>query len=368
MFRVTATCLALLATAVPGVACTAVDIVAADGTVIAGRTMEWAFDMKWTLKSVPAGTRLSLTAPPDLGLPANEVSTKYAFAGVSAEVIPGGAILEGQNAEGLGVSGNFLPGFTEYQTVSKEDKAYVSILGFGAWVLGMNASVAEVRAALPAIKVWADPSLPSGPTPPTIHMVFTDRTGDSVIVEYVGGALQMHENVAHVLTNAPTYDWHLLNARNYLNLSTVGVSSREIGEVNVTALGQGGGLLGLPGDFTPPGRFIRAAFMRHAVTPPKDGPEAVQAIAHILDTVDIPLGVAQTKEGDALVSDHTQWVAIKDLTNNRLLIADYAHRTTFVTLDLDAIFAQTQPAEKLVSDLPYPEAIDATAALSDQPG
>ena len=71
--------------------------------------------------------------------------------------------------------------------------------------------------------------------PPTLHMLFTDRTGDGIVVEYVGGELQIHDNVAHVLTNAPTYDWHLLNARNYLNLSTVGVSSRDIGTVNVTA-------------------------------------------------------------------------------------------------------------------------------------
>lgn len=363
MRRILAAGLALFASTVQALACTAVDIVAADNTVIAGRTMEWAFDMQWTLKSVPAGTPLTLSAPPHLGLPETTVETTQAFVGISADVIPGGAFVEGQNAAGLGMSGNFLPGFTEYQTVTPEDTGYVSILGFGAWALGLHATVAEIRAALPSIKVWADPSLPSGPTPPTLHLVFTDRSGDSVIVEYVGGELRMHDNVARVLTNAPTYDWHLLNARNYLNLSTVGVASRQVGEVDVTALGQGGGVLGLPGDYTPPSRFVRAAFLRQAVTTPATGAEAVQAVAHILNTVDIPLGVAQSRDGDTVVSDYTQWIAIKDLTNNRLLLADYDHRTTYLTLDLDPIFAQSEPASVAVGDLPYPAAIDATSAL-----
>ena len=365
MLRSIAAGLALLASAAPTLACTAVDIVAADRTVIAGRTMEWALEMDWALKSVPKGTELTLTAPPALGLPEKKVATTHAFVGVSPDIIPGGAILEGQNDAGLGMSGNFLPGFTEYQTVTKDDTGYVSILGFGAWALGLHATVADLRAALPGIKVWDDPSLPTGPTPPTLHMVFTDRSGDGIVVEYVGGELRIHDNVAHVLTNAPTYEWHLLNARNYLNLSKVGVSEREIGDVDVTALGQGGGMLGLPGDYTPPSRFIRAAVMRHAITPPETGAEAVQAVAHILNTVDIPLGVAQSREGGQLVSDHTQWVALKDLTHDRMMIADYEHRTTFVTLDLAALFARTKPTSVPIADLPYPEVIDATSALRE---
>ena len=365
MFRLVAFSLSVLAAANQGIACTAVDIVARDKTVIAGRTMEWAFDMKWTLKSVPKGTALTLTAPAALDLPAKEVATTHAFVGVSADIIPGGAILEGQNDAGLGMSGNFLPEFTEYQAVSKEDDAYVSILGFGAWALGLHGSVAEIREALPRIKVWSDASLPSGPTPPTIHMVFTDRSGDGLVVEYVGGALRMHDNVAHVLTNAPAYDWHLLNARRYLDLSQQTVESREIGDVNVTALGQGGGLLGLPADYTPASRFIRAAALRAMTETPATGAEAVQAIGHILNNVDIPIGVAQSPFEGQTVSDYTQWVAIKDLTNNRLMIADYAHRTNYVTLDLDRLFAQTKPASVAISALPYPAEVDATSALAE---
>lgn len=354
-------CLAL--TLNPAFACTAVDIMAKDKSVVAGRTMEWAYEMEWTLVSLPKGTPVTLSAPPSLKLPSSTVATKYSVVGVSPAVIPGNVLLEAQNAVGLGMSGNFLPGFTQYQTVAPTDKNYVSILGFGTWALGNHASVAELRAALPAIKVWTDPSLPTGPTPPTIHFVFTDRSGAGLIVEYVGGELKMHDNAAHVLTNAPTYDWHLVNLRNYLNLSTVGMPSQQVGTANVTAIGQGGGLVGIPGDYTPPSRFVRATFLRHNVPQPATAAEAAQAIGHVLNNVDIPRGIAQSREGNQLISDYTQWIAIKDLTNNRLMIADYDHRTTYVTLDLNAIFAQTKPTSIKIAALPYPKAIDATKAL-----
>ncbi len=357
---------AALATAVlhgTAQACTAVDIVAADGTVVAGRTMEWAFDMQWKVVSIPRGTPVALEAPPALKLPAKTVQTRHAIVGFSPGIIPGNVLLEGQNSAGLGYSGNFLPGFTQYQTVTPRDGSYVSILAFPNWVLGMHATVAELREALPRIKVWTDPSLPSGPTPPWIHFVFVDRTGAGLIVEYVNGELRMHDNAAHVLTNAPTYDWHLTNLRNYLNLSTVGVMSVQVGSVNVTELGQGGGTLGIPGDATPPARFVRAAFLRNHVPKPATGEQAIQVVGHILNPVDLPVGIAQSKEGDRVVSDYTQWVALKDLTHNRLRVADYDHRLTFVTIDLDALFALDTPSSVAVSALPYPKASDVVRSL-----
>lgn len=357
MKRLLATALALMATVNMSLACTAVDLAATDGSVIAGRTMEWAFDMKWQLVSQPKGTELTLVAPKALDLPAHKVTTKYSVVGVNAGIIPGGALLDGQNSEGLSMSGNFLPGFTQYQSVTKDDKQYQTVLTFGSWALGSFATVGELRAALKTMKVWADDTLPTGPTPATIHFVFVDRSGAGIVVEYVGGEVQIHDNVAHVLTNSPTYDWHLNNVRNYLSLTTVGVPSREVGDVNVTELGQGGGLLGLPGDYTPPSRFVRATVLRHNVSEPKDARAAAQAVAHILNNVDIPLGIAQFRQKDGtLGADYTQWVVVKDLTNNRLMIADYDNRLNYLTIDLAPLFAQEKPASRLVTELPYPKA------------
>ena len=70
-----------------GFACTAVNTMAKDGTVVAGRNMDWAFDMKWTLMVMPQGTPVLLSAPAKMNLPAEQLSSKYAFIGVSPAIL-----------------------------------------------------------------------------------------------------------------------------------------------------------------------------------------------------------------------------------------------------------------------------------------
>jgi choloylglycine hydrolase len=338
-------------------ACTAVNVVAKDGSVVAGRTMEWAFDMKWELIANPKGTSIALSAPASMKLPANNVSSKYAFAAIAPGVLQGSpAYLEGQNEAGLAISGNFLPGFTEYQTVTPQDKKYVSVINFGGFVLGMFGSVKEARAEISQYKVWYDPSEVKGiPTPPWIHYVLTDRSGDSIVVEFVKGQMRIHDNIAGVLTNSPTYDWHLNNVRNYLSLTSTATASVTVGKTNVTELGQGGGLLGLPADYTPPSRFVRAAYLKQFTYQPSNNAEAIQATGHILNNVDIPVGVARSTDGKQVFSDYTQWVNIKDLKNNRMKIANYANRTNFIEINLNEVFKSGKSKTWQVDKLPYPK-------------
>ena len=337
-------------------ACTAINLTAKDGTVIAGRTMEWAFDMKWELVALPKGTQIDISAPSTLNLPETKLSSDYAFVAVAPAILKGPpAFLEGQNEAGLGMSGNFLPGVTEYQTVTAQDKHYVSILNFGRLALGMFGSVKELRTELPKYKVWFDPNEIKGlPTPPWLHFVFTDRSGESIVIEFIKGRMVIHDNTANVLTNAPTYDWHLLNVRNYLSLSDQGRSSVMFNGANVTEIGQGGGLLGLPADYTPPSRFVRATYLSHFATKPNGSSDATQLMAHLLNNVDIPLGVAKSTDGKQTVSDYTQWVAIKDLSNNQLRIANYANRTNYIQIDLNRVFISNKSMTWLINELPYP--------------
>ncbi len=345
-------------------ACTAVNVIAKDGSVVAGRTMEWAFDMKWQLTANPKGTSISLTAPESLHLPATKLSSKYAFAAIAPGVLAGPpAYLEGQNEVGLAISGNFLPGFTEYQAVTPQDKHYVSILNFGGFILGMFGSVKELRNELPKYKVWFDPREVKGlPTPPWLHLVLTDRGGDSIVVEFVKGQMMIHDNIAGVLTNAPTYDWHTNNVRNYLSLTSTATPSVTVGGANVTELGQGGGLLGLPADYTPPSRFVREVYLKQFAYQPNNSGDAMQLADHLLNNVDIPVGVARSTDGKQVFSDYTQWVNLKDLKNNRMKIANYANRTNFIEIDLNQVFKSGKSMTWLIDKLPYPQN-DLTAEL-----
>ena len=347
-----------------GNACTAVNVVAKDGSVVAGRTMEWAFDMKWELIANPKGSTIQLTAPASMKLPATNLSSQYAFVGVAPGVLQGSpAFLEGQNEAGLGISGNFLPGFTEYQTVTPQDKKYVSVINFGGFVLGTFGSVKEARAEIPKYKVWYDASEVKGiPTPPWLHYVITDRSGDSIIVEFVKGQMVIHDNVAGVLTNAPTYDWHLNNVRNYVNLTSTPTSSATINGANVTELGEGGGTIGLPADYTPPSRFLRQTYLKQFAYKANNSTDALQLAGHLLNNVDIPVGVARSTNGKQTVSDFTQWINLKDLKNNRMKITNYANRTNFIEIDLSQVFKSGKSKTWLIDKLPYPQN-DLTAEL-----
>ena len=57
-------------------ACTAINLKAKDDTVIAGRTMEWPVDMKWTLTAKPKGSPLLVSAPNFMKLPSKTLTSK----------------------------------------------------------------------------------------------------------------------------------------------------------------------------------------------------------------------------------------------------------------------------------------------------
>lgn len=152
-------------------------------------------------------------------------------------------------------------------------------------------------------------------TTPWLHFVVTDKPGDTLIVEFVGGEMRMHEDTAQVLTNASTYDWHLNHLHNFLTLTNFALATMQFNGQNVTEIGRGGRLRGLSPDYTPPTRFVRATYLSHFPQVPTTAIEWVQLTAHILHNVDIPIGVSSPKSDGKVVSDYTQWVAIKDLTN-----------------------------------------------------
>ena len=105
--------------------------------------------------------------------------------------------------------------------------------------------------------------------------------------------LKFSPNPIGVIINAPGYDWHMTNLRNYLNLSAVAFPSKRIEEINFTPLGGGSGMIGLPGDFTPPSRFIPAVAWSQTARPVENSTEAIYELFRILDNFNLPLGSAE---------------------------------------------------------------------------
>ena len=98
------------------------------------------------------------------------------------------------------------------------------------------------------------------------------------------------------MTNSPKYDWHLTNLRNYVNLNAENVPPVVIEGISFAGTGQGTGLKGIPGDPTPPSRFVRAAEMAYLSQKGDTAADIVNLSEHILNNVDIPIGLVRDFE------------------------------------------------------------------------
>ena len=117
------------------------------------------------------------------------------------------------------------------------------------------------------------------------------------------------------------------------------------------------GSLGIPGDFTPPSRFVRAvAFTKSALSVDTSGDGILEAF-HILNQFDIPKGAARGLEHGKEVADYTLWTSAADLKGLRYYFRTFDNsRIRMIDLkaaDLDAkaVRTITMKGEERIEDL-----------------
>ena len=308
---------ALILATTPSFACTGISLKSGDGAAIRGRTLEFGFPMQSNVLVVPAGKEFSGTLPD--GGKGLTYTSRYGFAGANALGLP--AILDGLNDQGLSVGLFYFPNYAKYTDVTAENKSRaLAPQDFGTWVLANFATVDEVREAVKNIVLVPTPVPGLGSPQGAVagaHFFLQDKTGKSLVVEPVDGTLKVHDAPLGVMTNAPTYDWHMTNLAAYINLSVKDVDSAKLGPVTLSAFGSGAGMLGLPGDFTPPSRFIRAAAFSQAAAPNATAEDAVVAAFHILNQFDIPKGAVVNSAVGTPTDEITEWTSVNDLKNLR---------------------------------------------------
>ncbi|MFK5855973.1 MAG: choloylglycine hydrolase family protein [Bacteroidota bacterium] len=298
-------------------ACTEILVKAKDASVVNVRSMEFEVDLKSAVNVQPRGEVFtSITSDSTPGL---QWTNKYGYVYMNALGYP--LALDGLNEAGLSFGALYLPGYAVYQKIpsGENDKALWN-LDFGAWVLGNFSSVEEVKSALKSVYVCQIKSL-SSISP--LHYNITDASGKSIIIEYTADGLTVYNNNVGVLTNSPPYDWHMANLRNYLNLTPNNPDSINFNGESFSPLGQGAGLIGLPGDWSPPSRFIKSAITSHNALTPNNATEAVNLALHFINGVDIPKGVSRITSNGKTEYDYTQWIVVRDLTNRRYMFRTY---------------------------------------------
>lgn len=294
-------------------ACTGITIRPKDGSIIFSRTLEFAADIKSNIIIVPRGRECVGTGPGDK--PGLRWKSKYGIVGANAFGLP--VTVDGLNEQGLQVGLFYFPGFATYQDVKAEDvgKA-LAPWELGVFLLGTCADVKEAVAAARGVLVGEVVQKDMGFVP-GVHYTVTDAGGNSVVLEYIDGELKVHENPLGVVTNSPTFDWHMTNLRNYVTMTSRNIEKVDLVGKEIRGLGQGSGMLGLPGDFTPPSRFVRAVAFSKTAVPVEKARDGVLQAFHILNQFDIPKGAARGIEHGKEVADYTQWTSASDLTNRR---------------------------------------------------
>ena len=187
----------------------------------------------------------------------------------------------------------------------------------GFFLLGTCSDVKEAVAAAKDVRVGEVVQKDMGFVPP-VHYIVTDASGKSVVLEYVGGELEdsrqsprRHDELADLrLAHDEPQQLRQHDRQATCRRSTL--AGKEI-----KGLGQGSGMLGLPGDFTPPSRFVRAVAFSKSALPVETARDGVLQAFHILNQFDIPKGAARGIEHGKEVADYTLWTSAADLKNLR---------------------------------------------------
>ncbi|MGD9924569.1 MAG: linear amide C-N hydrolase [Pseudorhodoplanes sp.] len=306
-------------------ACTGIMLKTKDGAIVHGRTLEFGVPVDTSVAVIPRGQVFTGQTPQGDGL---KYTVKYGATGIVAFGNP--RLLDGVNEAGLAAGSFYFPTFAGYATVTPENQGKaLSPADFPNWVLTQFGSVDEVRKAVESGSVVIAPTVLEGwgPVAPPFHYVVYDKTGASLVIEPVGGKLVVHDNPLGVLTNSPSFDWHMTNLRNYIALNPRDVPPVKIDGQTFKALGQGTGMLGLPGDFSPPSRFVRAAVFSATAIPADNADKGVDQVFHILNNFDIPIGVSREVTAGAVYSDYTQMTVARDPQSQRYYYKTYDDQT-----------------------------------------
>ncbi len=331
---------------VEGKACTGISLTAKDGSRVMARTVEWAESaMECGYVVAPRGhVHQSLTPTGENGLKYKSV---YGYVGIYTEYAP--FIVEGMNEAGLSAGLFFFPQYGEYMKYDSAHNARTLCdMQFVSWVLSQFSSIDQVKSALKEIDLVSLDNRIG-----TVHWRIAESGGRIAVLEFVGGVPYFYDNPLGVLTNSPGFEWQMTNLNNYVNLHAGAAASHEIAKgVGLKALGGGSGMLGLPGDYTPPSRFVRAAFMQTTAPVQKNSFDATMMAFHLLNNFDVPVGMqnAPGKTPDGLQSA-TQFTTVTDQNNMRLY-----YRTAWnsnircidlMDIDFKRVHFQTQPLDEV---------------------
>ncbi len=149
-----------------------------------------------------------------------------------------------------------------------------------------------------------------------LHLVIEDASGDSAIIEFLGGKTILHHGRQYtVLTNDPAYAIQLSNLKRYSAFA---------------------GDLPLPGATDSISRFVRASFFLKNLPNAKTKHDAICAILSALRPEMVAFGAGKSAASAGPVAGKTRWISLGDLSN-KIYYFQSTDSLRFTEIDLSKI-------------------------------
>ncbi len=251
-----------------------------------GRTYDMFGDLRGNMITLIAEGYELNTSPSGEG---EKVRLRYGLIGNAIQGSASPIFTDAINEKGLmGTLQNF-PSYGHFDTQKGEGKTAVHPAFFLPYVLGLCSCIDELCEMAGKINLTGELIFNSHMS---VHYIFSDESGEAVIIEPDEDGITVHRNTVGVMTNAPGYRWQHDNLKNYVALSPFHTPPRPLLGESVSTFGNGtGGSFGLPGSFSSPDRFVRLAFAKDFSPYGKNEEDAVNRMFSIFSTVTVPDGM-----------------------------------------------------------------------------
>ena len=287
--------------------CTAITLRSEERENFFGRTMDFSYEIEPYLYVVPRDY---------IWTDVRNINyyNSYSFIAIGQESGDELAFFDGVNEKGFAAAALYFAGYADFHEYSNENKMdyrnhnkknLIVAYDFVQYILGRCSTVEELIEELQHINIIGVSDDVTRSVAP-LHWIATDRSGKCVVIEQTSDGLHAFYNPIGVLANSPDFIWHMTNLRNYMSVSPVQKERSIWGSIELEPFGQGAGTSQLPGGYTSPERFVRAAFHKTHVSTPKSCGEAVITCFHIMESVSIPKGIVITSKD---TYDYTKYTA-----------------------------------------------------------
>ena len=278
----------------------------ADGQpVLVARTMDWTERMGSKLFIMPRGIRREGLAKTHSA----EWTSKYGSVVVSVWDC---AVADGLNEAGLSARELYLAE-TKYGGEADDDHVGITVALWAQYYLDNFATVAEAVEATRSLQIRPVELIHRGqPADAPVHVSLSDATGDSAVIEILGGRPVIHHGREHtVMTNSPIYDEQLVLLKQYQGL---------------------GGKKPLPGTAEAEDRFVRGAYyLTQLPKKPASYQEAVAGVLSVIRNMATPIGYVDPIAPNV---SPTQWLCVSDLTHRRFYF-ELTNMPSLVWVDLE---------------------------------